>query len=97
MGTIKPPIKPLNIPSHSKWLLGQGVGTWFCIDKSDSNFRIRRFTPSGQLDCDRIFKIEASLTTFDIDEPYEFAHISHCSKCRIIQNNNTFVFNYIAV
>ena len=95
MGTINPPIKPTHIPQHVEWLLGQGAGTWFCIDKIATNFRIRRYTPEGELDCDRIFKMEENGIVFNIEQPYEFTHISHCSKCRIIQNETVFVFNYI--
>jgi hypothetical protein len=94
MGTIEAPKMPLNIPVHCKWLLGQGAGTWFCIDKELANFRIRRYTPIGELDCDRVFKIEDNGLIFDIEQPYEFEHISHCSKCRISQNGIIFIFNY---
>ncbi|PCJ26334.1 MAG: hypothetical protein COA97_06010 [Flavobacteriales bacterium] len=97
IGTIHSPALPNVIPKHSKWLLGQGVGTWFCIDKTDNEkqYNIKRFTPKGSLDCDRIFEIENNGSVFDIKEPYQFTHISHCSKCRIVQNETVFVFNYI--
>lgn len=96
IGTLNPPVKPLGIPPHSKWLLGQGAGVWFCIDKTleKNKFRIQRFTPNGNLDCDRVFEIEKNGSIFDINSNYEFAHISHCAKCRIKQNKIVFVFNY---
>ena len=97
VGTILPPDMPSSIPAESKWLSGQGGGTWFHIDKTDkeNEYLIMRYAPSGELDCKRIFKMEKNSAVFDITQPYNFTHISHCSKCRIIQNNNTFVFNYI--
>ena len=95
MGTINPPIKPAHIPQHVKWLLGQGAGTWFCIDLAEEQYRIRRYTPIGELDCDRFFEIVKDGTIFDITASYEFVHISHCAKCRIQQNDHTFIFNYI--
>ena len=96
IGTILPPTKPTSIPESAKWLSGQGGGTWFYIEATShpTTFRIKRFTPEGKMDCDRLFKLAPSLPLFDIQQPFEFTHISHCCKCRIVQNNIIFVFNY---
>ena len=96
IGTITPPERPKTIPIDSQWLLGQGAGVWFSIEKTTVNdkYRIQRFAPNGQLDCNRIFEIEENASIFDIGVAYEFAHISHCAKCRIKQNGIVFVFNY---
>ena len=96
VGTIDAPGIPETIPSHSQWILGQGIGAWFCIDKVNKNtYNIKRYTPKGSVDCDRVFEIEENGSVFNIKEPYHFTHISHCAKCRIAQNGITFVFNYI--
>lgn len=97
IGTIHPPKQPSSIPTNSQWLLGQGAGVWFCIAKTSEKkqFNIKRFTPNGKLDCDRIFEQEENGSVFDVNQPYQFVHISHCAKCRILQNNITFIFNYI--
>jgi len=97
IGTIYPPNKPGNIPKYSQWLLGQGAGVWFSIEKTleNDNYRIQRFAPNGDLDCDRIFEMEENGSIFDIEKPYEFVHVSHCAKSRIKQNETVFVFNYI--
>lgn len=99
IGTLYPPEKPKGIPVDSQWLLGQGAGVWFSIEKTSENckYRIQRFAPNGDLDCDRIFEIEENGAIFDIEKTYEFAHVSHCAKCRIKQNDTVFVFNYIEV
>jgi len=99
IGTINPPEIPETIPSNSQWLFGQGAGCWFNIEKSGekNKYRIQRFTPNGELDCDRIFEIEENGSIFDIGFAYEFAHVSHCAKCRIIQNEIVFVFNYSGI
>jgi hypothetical protein len=98
IGTILPPKLPKSIPNNSQWLSGQGVGTWFYIAQTTkkNEFLIQRFTPEGVMDCNRIFQIEESTSTFDINKPYQFTHISHCSKCRIIQNDVIFTFNSIS-
>ena len=97
IGTIHPPKKPKTIPVHSQWLLGQGAGVWFCIHPTSTNnqYNIKRFAPKGELDCDRVFELEDNGSVFDIKEPYQFTHVSHCAKCRIIQKERIFVFNYI--
>jgi Family of unknown function (DUF6695) len=96
IGTTHPPEMPGLIPSNSQWLLGQGAGVWFCIASTAkaNQYQIKRFAPNGSLDCDRIFEIENNGSVFDINQPYQFTHVSHCAKCRIKQNHVVFVFNY---
>lgn len=96
IGTIHPPEKPATIPTEAQWLLGQGAGVWFYIQKDLGNrqYNITRFSPNGSLDCDRIFEIEENGSIFDIELAYEFVHVSHCAKCRIKQKDVVFVFNY---
>jgi len=97
IGTIEPPEKPKNIPSNSQWISGQGGGVWFSISPTNiaQHFNIKRYTPKGELDCDRIFEIEKNNTNFDIQRTYKFIHISHCSKCRIRQDEVIYIFNYL--
>ena len=96
IGTVDAPEKPTDIPVDSQWLLGQGSGAWFSIlnMESENQFNIKRFTPKGSLDCDRVFEVAQNGSIFDIEKKYEFTHLSHCAKCRIIQNEKIFVFNY---
>ena len=95
-GALYPPKKTTSIPAQSQWLLGQGAGVWFCIEKTSEHnkYRIQRFSPDGNLDCDRIFEIADNGSVFDIGKDYEFVHVSHCAKCRIKQNEIVFVLNY---
>lgn len=96
IGTVDAPEKPKDIPLSSQWLLGQGAGAWFFIAKTDDAqlFNVKRYTPQGSLDCDRVFQLEEVGLIFDIDQPYEFTHISHCAKCSVLQNGIVFIFNY---
>ncbi|MGB0881677.1 MAG: DUF6695 family protein [Vicingaceae bacterium] len=96
IGTILPPKHPELIPIKSQWLLGQGAGVWFNIEQTanSNKYRIQRFAPNGDLDCDRIFELTENGSKFDINKKYEFVHVSHCAKCRIKQNKIVFVFNY---
>lgn len=96
LGNIDSPEIPDLIPICSQWLSGQGAGAWFYVGETEkqNKYNIKRYNPKGNLDCDRIFEIENNGTIFDIKEAYQFLHISHCSKCRIKQNEIVFVFNY---
>lgn len=96
VGTILHPNLPESIPKNSKWLSGQGAGAWFSLEVTahEGNYRIIRYTPQGKIDCDRIFELVVNGSIFDVEQPYEFVHISHCSKCRIKQNDRLFIFNY---
>lgn len=97
VGTIIAPELPSKLPNHCQWLSGQGIGAWFCIDKieKESYYLIKRFSAEGNLDCEGVFEIEYSENQFDILRPYQFTHISHCAKCRIIQDEIMYVFNCI--
>ena len=96
VGTMHPPELPDSMPSHSQWLSGQGAGVWFCIDKTNNpnEFRVRRFNPEGEVDCDRVFTKEYHGLEFNISSPYQFAHVSHCTRCKIEQEGELFLFNY---
>lgn len=93
-GRLIAPQKKGETPSQSQWLTGEGGGAWFYIKSEGLNFRIKRYTPEGELDCDRIFKL-SSTSTFKEGEPFEMQHISHCAIVRIKQNGITFEFHYI--
>ena len=97
VGKIYAPEIPVSMPKHSQWLLGQGAGTWFCIDQTatQNQYNIKRYTSEGTLDCDRIFEVEENDLVFDINQTYQFVHISHCAKCRIEQNSRIYIFNYL--
>ena len=96
IGTLLPPMLPKTIPKNSKWLSGQGAGCWFSIETTTTSntYRIVRYTPQGVVSCDRIFKMANNGFVFEIVQPFEFVHVSHCNKCKIIQNNQLFIFNY---
>ncbi len=97
IGTIDAPEKPDNVPNHSQWVLGQGAGCWFSIDRTEqeNKYTIKRYASNGSLDCNRTFDVEENGSIFDIEKPYEFIHISHCAKCSIEQNEIIYIFNYI--
>ncbi len=98
-GTLLPPKKHENVPKESKWLSGQGEGTWFCITKESSleeyEYRVRRISPQGNLDCDRVFKLDNDKLVFDLTKEWNIAHISHCSEVRVLQNDSLFLLNFI--
>jgi hypothetical protein len=81
---------PQNIPDNSQWLTGIGSGSWFCITKESSLFKIHRFSKLGVLECSGLFEINKS--GFKLKEQYTFTYLSHCQLCTIIQKNKTYTF-----
>ena len=81
----------INIPKKAQWLSGTvGSGSWFSITEEKNKYRIKRFSPEGKLECDRIFTVDNS--AFDLHIDYQFTFLSHCKECTIIQNEITYKF-----
>jgi len=81
----------INIPGNAQWLSGTvGSGSWFSITDEKNKYRIKRFSPEGKLECDRIFTVDNS--AFDLHIDYKFTFLSHCKECTIIQNELTYKF-----
>ena len=81
----------INIPGNAQWLSGTvGSGSWFSITDEKNKYRIKRFSPEGKLECDRIFTVDNS--NFDLNIDYKFTFLSHCKECTIIQNEITYKF-----
>ncbi len=93
-GRLIAPEKIGETPEKAQWLTGEGGGAWFYIQQEGENYRIKRFTPEGIMDCDRVFFLKDS-EEFNENEPFEMQHISHCAVVRVIQNGVLFVFEWI--
>ncbi|MGY8950861.1 MAG: DUF6695 family protein [Flavobacteriales bacterium] len=80
--------KPKNISEKAQLLKGL-YSSWFEITEEEREFRIKRYSEKGKLECDRIFTTD---TDFDINKDYKFTYISHCKECNIIQNGTIITF-----
>lgn len=94
IGRIYPPERVGLVPESAVWLSGEAGGVWFEITKEEVNYRIKRFSLDGELDCDRKF-ILLNSENFDLNQPFVMAHTSHCAKVRVNQNGILFIFEYI--
>ena len=83
--------KPKNISENAQLLKGIGASSWFEIREEGDDFRIKRYSEEGVLECSRIFSTNSN--NFDINKKFEFTYISNCKQCKIIQDNKTFTFN----
>lgn len=83
-GKINPPNEKMKIPKNSQWLGGIGSGSWFFIERQKSDYRIKRFSEEGYLECVGLFRVKR--TGFDVEKPYRVTYLSHCRLCTIIQN-----------
>ena len=88
VGTLLEPIRPETLPKGAQWLAGQGAGTWFSLtsntDFEAGHFRVQRFSPQGEIECDRMMRHHSG-PNLDPNNPYQFTWISHCQKCTILQ------------
>lgn len=80
------------VNEKAQWLSGIAAGTWYELYKTEHSkeYRYRRISPYGNIDCDDLFVIEEN--GFDIDSKYQFVHYSNCSFFNIEQNGNVFKF-----
>lgn len=89
--TLPEPKRPNNIPAHAQWLSGEGAGSWFLLERYHSDFLITRFSAEGEVECKGIFNSSGE-KIFNMNKEYEFAYISHCSLCTIMQDDAKFIF-----
>ncbi|WP_178987496.1 DUF6695 family protein [Winogradskyella schleiferi] len=93
VGNLEPkPVKEM--AQHAQWLEGIGAGAWFEIYdvNSTTEFRFRRISPYGNIDCDGIYEIDSD--GFDINSSYQFVHYSNCSFFHIEQNAIRYRFEF---
>lgn len=86
---LPPPEKrPPNLPHSCRWLGGEGAGSWFTIEKTGTEgvFEVRRFSPTGEIECEGLFSTE---NPFDIEKAYEISYPSHCAKVTVVQKGKT--------
>lgn len=97
-GALSSPEYPQDIPSGAKWLGGEGYGVWFHLSKpkhlKKNEYRIRRYSAKGNLHCDKIF-VHDTNQELAISQDFDFAYISHCQQCVIIQKAEIFIFKSI--
>ena len=93
-GRLIAPKKIGETPEKAQWLTGEGGGAWFYIQQEGEDFRIKRFTPEGLMDCNRIFSLKEG-KDFDVNSPFEMHHISHCAIVKVKQNGISFLFEWI--
>ncbi|WP_138433330.1 DUF6695 family protein [Winogradskyella algicola] len=94
VGTLKPKHNEVK-KEHAQWLSGIAAGAWFELHDlgHDSEFRFRRISPYGNMDCDGIYKVNDD--SFDISKDYQFVHYSNCLFFNIEQEGKKYRFNLI--
>jgi hypothetical protein len=93
-GTLEPKNNNVKV-EHAQWLSGIAAGAWFELYDSGSKteYRFRRISPYGNVDCDAVFRVDDA--SFLYNQPYEFVHYSNCKFFNIEQNDKVFRFDII--
>jgi len=91
-GTLKPR-KVDGLHKNAQWLSGIAAGAWYEIHNTaiENEYRYRRISPYGNIDCDAIFLAEDS--QFNYKKPYQIIHYSNCSFFHVEQNGKKYRFN----
>jgi hypothetical protein len=94
VGTLKPKQNTTKA-DHAQWLSGIAAGAWFEVyDLSVTNeYRFRRISPYGNIDCDGIYKLHSD--GFDINAEYQFMHYSNCAFFHVEQDSKLFRFDFL--
>jgi len=94
VGTLKPKYNDVKA-EHAQWLSGIAAGAWFEIYDLDSKseYRFRRISPYGNVDCNGVYKVNDE--NFDINSTYEFVHYSNCKFFYIEQSSIQYRFDFI--
>lgn len=92
VGTLMP--KPAQgVNENAQWLSGIAAGAWFELYETEekSEFRFRRISPYGHVDCDAIFRVTNPAFNYRLD--YQFVHYSNCKFFHVEQNGVVFRFD----
>jgi len=83
-----PKKRPSNLPHSSKWLAGEGAGSWFLIEEcsGENCYKVSRFSPKGIIECEGLFVADSH---FDLEQGYELTYPSHCAVVTVIQTTKS--------
>lgn len=93
-GTILPKKNAVK-KDYAQWLGGVAAGAWYELYDLNSNveYRYRRISPYGNIDCDAVYKVAAD--GFDIQSEYKFVHYSNCGFFHVEQNSKQYKFEFL--
>ncbi|WP_426431300.1 DUF6695 family protein [Winogradskyella sp. HB-48] len=96
VGTLEPKHNDVK-EVHAQWLSGIAAGAWFELHDlgHDSEYRFRRISPYGNMDCDGIYKVNDD--SFDISKDYQFVHYSNCLFFNIKQEGKVYRFELLKI
>ncbi|WP_299384162.1 DUF6695 family protein [uncultured Lacinutrix sp.] len=78
---------------NAQWLSGIAAGAWYEIHKTEmlNEYRYKRISPHGNVDCDAIYITEDS--SFNYEDDYQIVHYSNCHFFHLEQNDKVIRFN----
>lgn len=86
---LLPPPPAASLPDDSKWLAGEGAGSWFHFSKCDHGMRVVRYSPAGRVECTALFHSDGIL---DLEKEFKMDYPSHCQKVSLRQNERLIQF-----
>ncbi len=82
--TLHKPAKDSKIPENAQWLSGEGAGSWFTIVPENSQLKVTRYAPDGEVECTGFYK--------NLSAPANFSNhnfqITYPSNCKVVSLKN---------
>lgn len=82
---LPPPPRPLSVPKESRWLSGEGAGSWFLIQKERNNYTILRYDEQGKQEYVGLYQL-AGNEHFAPDRPFDLLYLTHFQQVNVLQN-----------
>ncbi len=79
------PALPKALPTHSKWLSGEGAGSWFVLREKKDKYLMIRYSPNGVEECRSFLEKNPA---FDLSVEFNLTYPSNCSIITILQKGN---------
>lgn len=93
-GSALAPERAPGVAPEARWLSGTAFGKWVALTAAPGlgpgEVRFRRWSGSGELDCDRVFA-PAEGGVFDPARPFELGYPTHCLTCTLTQDGRAMV------
>lgn len=82
---LPPPIKNKHIPPYSKWLAGEGAGSWYAISSYKNGILVIRYNPDGKIESQGLFT-PVQQRSADLQREYDIAYLSHDNMIHLLQS-----------
>jgi hypothetical protein len=78
------------IPKEAQWLSGEGYGSWFYLASEGGIIQLKKYSPSGIIECISTFSFVEN--GFNFDQNFRITYPSNAEVITVIQNDKIYSF-----